>query len=264
MPYEKCPPVIHRNKARTSDLNSNSSRWFLPIQQQAHFSRAFLSHFVHSSKFQLSWWIYQSRRAHSSTLNNFLRLLSMGKSKMFPLNILGRISLQCINPQQSYRWWRLLLYKFLDNCDKLKLYLLEHKCNENFSCFVRTFSSSFYWIHIVIVRCQDQRGAENTFRVNTWRKTFLLSALLFNIRLRVLSFSKWHVCSPRKHIRPPRAFNTLLPRSHPRQTRNSLYKFPRTHHGWKTKSINLLFLTPNFLTLVRECANKHKYVLLSI
>lgn len=27
---KKCPPVIHRNKARTSDLNSNSSRWFLP------------------------------------------------------------------------------------------------------------------------------------------------------------------------------------------------------------------------------------------
>lgn len=113
--------------------------------------------FAHSSKFQLSWWIYQTNHP-LCIISFFLQCYFRRKSKFFwaccrrknfhldSLDV-SEINLHCINPQQSYRWWSLLLYKFVD---KLKLYLLDVNVTRFFSalsghffhslCDVKTFS----------------------------------------------------------------------------------------------------------------------------
>lgn len=139
-----------------------------------------------------------------------------------------------------------------------KLYLLDVNVTR-FFCFVREF-------FLFVVQCQSIQHSglgwrEEYFSCKYLTKTFLLSALLFNIRLRVLSC--WVAClfSPLKIHTPPSQhfFSPILTR-----LKAFISRCINSNAHIKRQSINLLFLTPNFLTLVRAKWQQHKYVLLSI
>ena len=151
--------------------------------------------FVHSSKFQLSWWIYLTRVVVSLLLHKFPHFLWKWKVRFVfdAANTNNKFTswwtanLHCINPQQSYRWWRLLLYKSSTSSQ-----LFHINVTRFFSALSGDFFLSFTFTLCVVKMFQvgekKSGKSEEHFSCKYLMKTFLLSALLFNIRLRVLSF----------------------------------------------------------------------------